>query len=57
MRKTGKKPTLAEKKIIIAAHLNLDNWLVQRKDNNNIYVVNQFTGNVRKLPKSLLDRR
>ncbi len=57
MRKTGKKPTLAEKKIIIAAHLNLDNWLVQRKDNNNIYVVNRFTGNVRKLPKSLLDRR
>lgn len=57
MRKNGKRPTLAEKKIIEAAHLNLDNWLVQKKDLDNIYVVNRYTGNVRKLPKTLLNRR
>lgn len=57
MRKTGKRPTLSEKKIIEAAHLRLDDWLVQKKDNENIYVVNRYTASVRKLPKSLTNRR
>ena len=57
MRKNGKRPTLSEKKIIEAAHLRLDDWLVQKKDNENIYVVNRYTGSVRKLPKSLTNRR
>lgn len=57
MRKTGKKPTLREKKLINAAGLNLENWLVQKKDSEYLYVVHRHSSNVRKLPYSLLDRR
>lgn len=53
MHKNGKKPTLFEKKIINAAHLKVENWLVQRKDNEYIYVINKYTKSVRKLSKEL----
>ncbi len=57
MRKTGKRPTLNEKKLIKAAHLNLENWLVQKKDSEYLYVVHRVSGNVRKIPYTLAGRR
>lgn len=57
MRKTGKKPTLKEKKLIEAANLKLENWLVQKKDSEYLYIIHRHSSNVRKLPYSLLERR
>lgn len=57
MRKTGKKPTLREKKLIEKADFKVENWLVQKKDNKYLYVIHRHSGNVRKLPYSLLERR
>ena len=57
MRKTGKKPTLREKKLIEAADLEVEDWLVQKKDSENLYVIHRHSSNTRKLPYSLLERR
>ncbi len=57
MRKTGKKPTLKEKQLISSVGLRVENWLVQKKDNEYLYVVHRHSGNVRKLPFSLSVRR
>lgn len=57
MRKTGKKPTLREKKLIEKAGFKVENWLVQKKDNEYLYVIHRHSSNVRKLPYSLLERR
>lgn len=51
MRKSGKNPSLEEKKIITSAGLNYKNWLVQKKDNENIYIIHRESRNVRKIPK------
>lgn len=57
VRKTGKKPTLREKKLIEAVGLKVENWLVQKKDNEYLYIIHRHSSNVRKLPYSLLERR
>lgn len=57
MRKKGKNPTLNEKKLMAAAGLNCNNWLVQKKDNESLYVIHRTSGNVRKLPYALTGRR
>ena len=57
MRKTGKKPTLREKKLIEAAGLKTENWLVQKKDSEYLYIIHRHSSNVRKLPYLLSDRR
>ena len=50
MRKSGKRPTLKEKKLIKNARLRVDNWLVQKKDSEFLYLVNRATSKVRKIP-------
>ena len=57
MRKKGKNPTFNEKKLMSAAGLNCNNWLVQKKDNESIYAIHRTSGNVRKLPYVLTGRR
>lgn len=57
MRKKGKNPTLNEKKLMTAAGLNFNNWLVQKKDNENLYAIHRTSGNVRKLSYLLIGRR
>ena len=42
MRKKGKTPTLNEKKLMAAAGLNCNNWLVQKKDYESIYAMSRL---------------
>lgn len=50
MRKDGVKPTLKEKKMMVQAGLELDMWLVQKKDDKYLYVVHRITHDVKKIP-------
>ena len=52
MRKDGVKPTLKEKKMIVQAGLELDMWLVQKKDDEFLYVVHRLTKAVKPIPYS-----
>ena len=49
--KHGKKPTVAQKKIIAQWHLNPKDWLVSKNTIYEMVVVHRHTGAARKLPR------
>lgn len=48
--KSGKKPTVAQRKLIQACNLNSDNWLVSKNNDGMLTLVHRETGTVRKIP-------
>ena len=42
-----RKPTLQQKKKIVAAGLRWENWLIKHEDNVSIALVNKKTGKIR----------
>lgn len=51
--KHGKKPTLKQKKLMQAARLNCDNWLVIRDTAEEMVIQNRATDRVRTIRKEL----
>jgi hypothetical protein len=45
--KHGKRPTLNQKKLIEAARLNPDNWLIVKNLPDQLHIVHRDTGNER----------
>ncbi|TFE02859.1 DUF6906 family protein [Jeotgalibacillus salarius] len=50
LMKHGKKPTVAQRKLIKACNLNSDNWLVSKVVDDMLVLVHRYTGTVRKIP-------
>lgn len=51
MNKKGKNPTRAQKILIKAAGLNLDNWLVVREEEKYLYLRHRLSGKERVILK------
>ncbi len=51
MRRSGRRPTLAQKKVIGRTSLNVENWLVQREDEKYLYLKHRVSGNEKKIIK------
>ncbi len=47
----GKRPTVAQRKLIEKFNLNSDNWLIQKDTNEFMQMVHRVSGTVKKLPK------
>ncbi len=51
--KHGKKPTLRQKKLMQAARLNYENWLVVKDTTEEMIIQNRSTDRVRMIRKEL----
>ena len=51
MMKNGKKPTLAQKKLMTAWHLNYENWLVVKDTPTEMVIVHRATNRIKAIPK------
>lgn len=49
--KHGKKPTVAQAKILQARKLNWENWLIERDTPEAMVIVHRFTGQTRTIRK------
>lgn len=49
--KHGKKPTVAQKKMLKAWHLNPEDWLIVKKEADKITIVHRYTDKVRYIPQ------
>lgn len=48
--KNGKKPTRAQKAVLVANNLNADNWLIERVGDGYLMAHHRLTGSLRKVP-------
>lgn len=49
--KHGKKPTVSQKKMLKAWHLNPDDWLIAKKEADKITIIHRYTNAVRYIPQ------
>ena len=49
--KHGKKPTVAQKKMLKSWHLNLEDWLIVKKEADKITIIHRYTDTVRYIPQ------
>ena len=49
--KHGKKPTVAQRKVISAWSLNWENWLVVKDTPEGMVIVHRYSGKVREIRK------
>jgi len=54
--KNGKRPTLAQKRLIAKYRLNPDNWLVVKNMPGEMHLVNKYSGKLRVLKGVLLEK-
>lgn len=52
--KHGKKPTLKQKKLMKAARLNCENWLVIKDTPKELIIQNRQTGKIREIRKEAI---
>ncbi len=50
--KHGKRPTVAQKKLIKTWNLNPDNWLVSKNTSEGLLIIHRETGTKRTLPNN-----
>ena len=50
--KHGKKPTVAQIKLLKAKHLNAENWLVVKNQPDRLEIVNRWSGQQREIPRN-----
>lgn len=53
--KHGKKPTVAQRKVISAWGLNWENWLVVKDTPEGMVIVHRYSGKVREIRKDMVD--
>ena len=49
--KHGKKPTVRQKKLMTAWHLNYENWLVVKDTSTEMVIVHRDTNRTKTIPK------
>ncbi len=54
--KSGKRPTLRQKRLIASIGLNAANWLVERDSATTFELIHRFTGRHRIIPKGHKDK-
>ena len=52
--KHGKKPTVAQRKVISACGLNWENWLVVKDTPEGMVIVHRYSGKVREIRKGCM---
>ncbi|WP_157723874.1 DUF6906 family protein [Domibacillus aminovorans] len=53
MMKQGKKPSRAERKVILSYGLSPLNWLISKKHNGMYTLVHRHTGQVKEIPMDI----